>query len=142
MAEIIDFSAARAKRLAEDDAFEGLDALIEADLRAEEKLPRERLSPDALAALRVDLIGAMSGAGARNTDRASVLHTVLYAMVRELLDQRACMATVRSAWEAYEKRELPQHVLVDEIAVIAEANDCGELEILCSLGVALEGAAL
>jgi hypothetical protein len=140
MGEIFDLAVARAKRQAEDDAFEGLDALIEADLAAEQALPRERLSPEALAALRVDLIAAMSGAGARNTDRASVLHAVLYAMVRELLDQRACVATLRSAWVARQKNTLSQADFEDEIAVLAEVSELAEREILCSLGVVLEGA--
>src|SRR6188474_1762705 len=140
MAEILDFNAARAKRLAEDDAFEGLDALIAADLAAEEKLPRERLSPESLAELRIDLIAAMSGAGARNTDRVSVLHSVLYAMVRELLDQRAVQRAVTGAWAAYVAREIQQLDFQNAIGLMAESGPLIEqLEILCNLAVELDG---
>lgn len=138
MADILDFNAARARRRTEDEAFEGLDALIEADLAAEEKLPRERLSPEALAALRVDLIGVMSGAGARTTDRASVLHTVLYAMVRELLDHRANALQLQALYRDHVVNKRDSFWFEDSVACIAvRAEKDADHEILCGLAVEL-----
>lgn len=140
----VDFGAARAKRAASGAPIADLDAELEEafqlDELAERKLTRARVSPEALAELRVELVRAMTADGAEPTARASVLHSVLYAMVRELLDQRACARTVAGAWNAYQARAVPQSEFEHDIGCIAEFGDLvAESEILCNLAIELGG---
>jgi hypothetical protein len=134
-ASVHDLSAARAKRQQATDDDIDLEAFL-ADAEAEQKLPRERISPEALAELRAALIPVMGGPAAGG--RATVLHSVLYAMVRELLDQRANVATVRGAWEALQKRRVPRAEFDGDIECVALCGVAGaELEILCNLDIVL-----
>lgn len=135
MADVLDFVAAKARRdsHAEDDLTPEQEAQFLADWALEERLPRDRLTGEALACLRRQLLPFAGTPG----DALMPVGT-LYAITRELMYARALLRTVVGAWEF--RKSSPEMFEADVAAVVADVVlDEQQLETITDPEVVLAG---
>lgn len=135
MAEVIDLAAHRARVAArsEPDLTPEEEAQFLADWALEEGLPRDRLTGEALASLRRQLLPFASEAG-----DALMPVSTLYALARELMYARALLRCVVGAWESRTKS--PEMFENDLAAVVADVVlDEQQLETITDPEVVLAG---
>lgn len=133
--KVLDFAAAKAKR----DAALGPELTPEqeaqflADWALEEGLPRDRLTGEALACLRRQLLPFADEAG-----DALMPVSTLYALTRELMYARALLRSVVGAWEF--RKSSPEMFENDIAAVVADVVlDEQRLETITDPEVVLAG---
>lgn len=133
--KVVDLSAVRARRQAEDEAFEGLEELIAADQQLEATLPRDRLTGEAIAELRIQLLPHAAEPG-----DALMPVSTLYALNREVLYLRALLRCVRGSWESYQRRSCTREVFENDIAaVVVDVVADEQIETIRDAEVTLAG---
>jgi hypothetical protein len=138
MADVIDLAAHRARVAARPEAEPELtpeaEAQFLADWALEEGLPRDRLTGEALASLRRQLLPFAAG---EHGDALMPVAT-LYALARELLYSRALLRCVVGAWES--RKATPEMFENDLAAVVADVVlDEQQLETITDPEVVLAG---
>jgi hypothetical protein len=145
MADVIDgFTARRSHQLAEERAQADWDGLqngafdneaYQRDFLREMALPRARLTDEASAGLRRQLLEHADKPG-----DAVLPVSALYAMNRELLQQRATQLSLIGIWAAYQRGESSREVFENDIRLLAaDIADDQKLETITDPEVVLAG---
>lgn len=143
MADVINgFTARRSHQLAEERAQAEWDGLLEfddeaymRDLEREQALPRARLTGEASASLRRQLLEHADKPG-----DAVLPVAALYAMNRELMQQRAMLLSLSGIWAAYQRGESTREVFETDIRLlVADIADDAKLESITDPEVVLAG---